>query len=143
MLRQIERATGLIAGVVGLDGLLIFAFSAGSEESIDVFSSGGTTVIASRETPPLIEDQTGPVVGILLAVVPLLAGVAIGALRHARRPSTGSGLLLIVSTTLLGLVTMLGGFGVGVLLIPASLLALVSLVACGLGRETVGPVSEA
>jgi hypothetical protein len=142
MLRQIERATGVTAGAVGLVGLLMFAFSSGTEESIDVSSSGGRTVIVERETPPLIVEQTGPAVGILLAGLPLLAGVAIGAWRHARMASTGSGLHLIVSTMVLWLVTILGGFSVGVFLFPACLFALVSLIACGLGRDAVSTVPE-
>jgi len=142
MLRRIERATGVTAGVVGLVGLLMFAFSTGTEESIEVSSSGGTSVIVERNTSPLIEEQTGPVLRILLVGAPLLVGVAFGAWRHARTASTGGGLLLIVSTVLLWLGTIVGGLSVGVLLFPASLLALVSLVACGLVRETVAPVPE-
>lgn len=137
MLRQIERVTGVTAGIVGLVGLLIVAFMQVPEESADVASSGGTTLITSEETRPLIEERTGLVVAIVLIGVPLLAGVAIGAWRHAQRASTGAGALLIVSTVLLWLVTAGGGFSVGVLLFPAALLALVSLVACGLGRDTV------
>ena len=91
----------------------------------------------ATEKMSMNQDQTGPVLGILLAGVPLLAAVAIGAWRHARRSSTGGGLLLIVGTTLLWVGTVLGAFSVGLYILPAALLALVSLLACGLGRDRV------
>lgn len=137
MLRRIELVAGVGAGIIGLAGLLMFALATGTEESMDVSSSGGTTIIATRETPPLIEEQTGPVLRILVIGIPLLAAVAIGAWLDARNGSTGGGILLIVGTILLFAGTILGAFSVGPYVFPAALLALVSLLACGLGRETV------
>jgi hypothetical protein len=142
MLRRIELVAGLGGGIVGLVGLLLFAFATGTEESMDVSSSGGATVTSSQETPPLIEEQTGPVVRILVIGIPLLAAVTIGAWRHARNGSTGGGLLLIAGTIQLWIGAILGAFSVGLYVFPAAVLALVSLIACGLGRDTMKPALE-
>jgi hypothetical protein len=140
MLRRVESVTGITAAVVGLIGLVMFAFATGYEESEEETTGVGTATVVTHESPPLIDDQTGPTLRIILVAVPILGAVAFGAWKHARGGSTGSGVLLIVATILLWMGAMVGAFSVGLFVIPAALLALVSLIACGLGRD---PVAEA
>lgn len=139
MLRRVESVAGITAGVVGVIGLVMFAFATGTEESAEMTTGGGTATVVAHESPSLIEEQTGPTLRILIVGVPILGGVAFGAWSHARNASPVGGVLLMVATVLLWLGAIAGAFSVGLYVFPAALLALVSLLACGLGRDTVTP----
>jgi hypothetical protein len=136
LLRHIESTAGVMAGIVGLIGLLLFAFSSGIEESEEV-AIGVGQISSTRETTRLIHDQTGAVIGILVVALPLLGAIAISAWRHARTSSTWSCAVLIVSTLFLWFGTIVGMFSFGLFVLPAAILATVSLVSCGLGRDPV------
>ena len=109
MHRPVELVSGLAAGVFGLLALgynFLFLFS--SEEEY---------------------DRT--LVTFLAVVVSSIVGIATGAYLHGWRDIEVGWKALWLSTALLMLCVLVGFFSVGLLLLPAALLALVASVAAG------------
>jgi hypothetical protein len=135
MLHKIEAYAGLLSGLAGIAGLTFFLFGpTGVSETFEVSESG--TVLTSREETRVIDGGITLVgIGVTIAAVFLLYKIARSAWAHGHRSDSYSGIWLVIATVLLWTITILGSFSIGFFLLPAALLAFVSLLACGLGRN--------
>ncbi len=134
MLRRIELVSGLAASVFGVLGWGCAIFGPAYHYTGMAVSSDGKTNSVSGATS-LVQKGLKPI-GMVFFVVVLLIVVsfAAGAYWHSQQGARAALMLLWALTALLWIAVVLGAASIGVLLLPAALLALVTVVAGSLAQ---------
>jgi hypothetical protein len=126
---QIETATGLAAGVLGV-GAVLFVLGGPlySVASSGVASDG--TVSHTFGTETLLQAGLDPVTAVVLGVALLASvGIGLGAVLHARTGASFGRGVVAVSTVALIVVAILGALSIGIFLLPSVGLGFVALAA--------------
>lgn len=128
MLKRIELASGLLAGILGLVALAFIAF--GPLYSTRSASGADRGTSAAGGSAGLLQAGLPPRTAIFLALVLLCAiGATVGAYLHSRHGDTIGLFLLCLSAALLAGGVGLSIFSAGALLASAVLLAVTAAVA--------------
>ncbi len=135
MLRRIEFVSGLATSVAGLLGWAYAVFGPTYRYMGSAVSSGGRTSIVSGSIS-VAQKGLGPNGTIFfVAMLLIVASFAAIAYLHSQRGVGGALTLLWTLTSLLCILAVLGAASVGVLLLPAALLAIVTSVTGSLARR--------
>ncbi len=134
MVRRIELVSGFAASVFGILGWAYAVFGPTHHYMGSAISSGGSTNTATGATS-LAQNGLEPIGIVFFAFMALVAvSIAPGAYLHSRRGIKAGLMLLWTLTLLLWVSVILGAASIGVLLLPAALLAVVTVVAGSLAQ---------
>ncbi len=134
MLRRIEFMSGLATSVLGLIGWAYAAFGPTYRHVGSAISSNGRTTTVSG--PSSVVQQGLEPSGVIFFVAMLLVVVSFAAVAswHTQRRGTAALVILWALTSLLWISVVLGAASIGVLLLPATLLAMITSVTGSLDR---------
>jgi hypothetical protein len=134
MLKRIEFTSGLAAGVCGFLGWAYAVFGPTYHYVRSAVDSQGRGHTVSGSTSLAHNGLTPQAMVFFVVVVLALIGVASGAYVHSRGGSRPGLALLWTATPLLWIWVVLGAASIGVLLLPAALLAAVAAVTGSLAQ---------
>jgi len=128
VLRRIEFMSGLATSVVGLLGWAYAAFGPTYRYVGSAISSNGSTTTVSGSTSVMQKGLGLAGVVFFVAIVLVVVSFAAVAYWHSRRRAKAALLTLWALTSLLWISVVLGAASIGVLLLPAALLAMITSV---------------
>jgi hypothetical protein len=134
MLRRIEFMSGLATSVFGLLGWAYAAFGPTTRYVGSAISSDGRTTGVSGYTSVVQKGLEPPGVVFFVGVLLVVLSFAAVAYWHSQRRGKAALMILWVLTSLLWISVVLGAASIGVLLLPAALLAMIASMTGSLAR---------
>lgn len=128
MLRRIEFTSGLATSVFGLLGWAYAAFGPTYRYVGSVISSNGRTTTVSGPTSVVQKGLDPPGVVFFSVMLLVVVSFAVVAYWHSQRRGKAALMILWACTSLLWISVGLGAASIGVLLLPAALLAMITSV---------------